>query len=803
MTGRAEKAQPPPAEQPTASPATERLNLSELPLTSSHWGTYRVEAHDGVVSRLHAFEHDPDPSPIGHGIVDVLDGPTRIAGPMVRKSWLEGGPGTNNHLRGREPFVAVTWERAEALVAEEIRRVRREFGNRAIFGGSYGWSSAGRFHHAKSQLHRFLNSVGGFVRSKDTYSFAAAEVMVPHVLGTYRPFVYDGPTWTAIEANTELLVAFGGVPLKNGQICQGGVGSHGQRVGVDRAIDAAVQFVNISPLRSDVLDEAGADWLAPRPGTDVAIMLGLAHTLLTNDRHDQAFLDEFTVGFGAFADYLIGRTDGVEKTATWAGAIADIDPVAITDLALRMAGSKTVISTSWSLTRHDHGEQPFWAAVALASMLGGLGKPGEGLAFGLSAVNDIGSDAMQLPIAALSTGFNPVGDFIPVARISDMLLGPGTEFTYDGGVHTYPDIKLMWWCGGNPFHHHQDLGRMVEAWEHPDTIIVNEWSWNANARHADIVLAATTTLERSDLQITPRDSFMSVMEQAMAPVGQARNDYDIFAGIAAKLDALAGEESTIHAALTEGRSAAEWIELIYDETVSRCREIDVDIPTLDELTEKRWHQVDAPSVVDIWAEFRNGRPLATPSGRIEIFSETVAGFGLADCGGHAMWFEPREWLGAIDAADRLHLISNQPKTKLHSQLDHGSVSRAAKIDGREALTMHPSAAAARGLESGDTVRIYNDRGWCLAGLQLDDGCRPDVVQLPTGAWYDPQRDESAEGAVGSPSQCKHGNPNVLTRDQGTSGLAQGPSAHSCIVQVERYSGPPLPVTAFIPPKILS
>jgi len=217
------------------------------------------------------------------------------------------------------------------------------------------------------------------------------------------------------------------------------------------------------------------------------------------------------------------------------------------------------------------------------------------------------------------------------------------------------------------------------------------------------------------------------------------------------------------------------------------------------LTETGWHQVEAEASTDVWTDFRAGQPLATPSGRIEIFSETVAGFGLDDCGGHPQWFEPREWLGGADSG-QLHLISNQPTNKLHSQLDHGSVSRSAKIDGREPVSMHPTAAAERGLAAGDVVRVHNSRGACLAGVVLDDSLRPDVVQLATGSWFDPATDPARDG--GQPF-CKHGNPNVLTRDEGTSGLAQGPSAQSCLVRVERHTGPDMAVTAFEPPVILS
>jgi biotin/methionine sulfoxide reductase len=189
--------------------------------------------------------------------------------------------------------------------------------------------------------------------------------------------------------------------------------------------------------------------------------------------------------------------------------------------------------------------------------------------------------------------------------------------------------------------------------------------------------------------------------------------------------------------------------------------------------------------------------LPTPSGKIEIFSSTIGSFGYADCLGHPGWFEPAEWLGS-SLAERypLHLVSHQPATRLHSQYDHGSVSRAAKIAGREAIRMHPDDAAARGIKAGDVVRVFNARGACLAGVRIDDGVRRGVVVLPTGAWYDPL----VPGEDGTLE--KHGNPNVLTLDKGTSKLTQGCSAHTALVEVELYNGTPPPVTAFDPPQFV-
>ena len=667
--------------------------------------------------------------------------------------------------------------------------MRHRFGNQAIYAGSYGWASAGRFHHAQSQIHRFLNTIGGYTRAENTYSFAAGEVVVPHAVGGFREFVYPGTSWRSVATNTELLVAFGGVPLANGQIAQGGVGRHRQRRGMEEAIAAGVRFVNISPARHDMLSAAGAEWIAPRPSTDAAVLLGLAHTLLDEQLHDEAFLEEFTTGFDRFAAYLDGSVDGIAKTADWAGKVSGLEGGRLRELARKMAAARTMLSVSWSLTRQDHGEQPFWAAIALASMLGQIGLPGGGIAFGYSAVNSVGNDYTPGPWAALPQGENPVRDYIPVARISDMLLNPGKEFEYNGDRRTYPDIRVVYWAGGNPFHHHQDLNRLLRAWSRPDTVIVHEWCWNALAKHADIVLPCATTLEREDIAMTPRDGFLVYMEKAAEPAGQARTDYDILAGLARRM----GAED----AFTEGRSAAEWIDHMYSRSRQRSAEAGIHIPTLPELRRNRWFEVAPPREPDvIFRDFRadpNAHPLRTPSGRIELWSGTIEEFGYGDCPPHPAWIEPAEWLGRTERYP-LHLISSQPARRLHSQLDHGPVSRAGKIGGREPIVIHPEDASARGIANGDAVRVFNGRGACYCGARLSDGIRPGVIQIATGAWFDPED-------PGAPTVCKHGNPNMLTLDKGSSRLAQGPIANSCLVEIEKACNAP-PVTAFEPPEII-
>jgi len=755
---------------------------------SAHWGAFSVLMRDREIEIL-PHRHDPAPSSLLGNIPASVSHKARVAQPMIRRGWLEDGPAPNDR-RGVDEFVPVAWPEALDRVAAELDRIYTVHGPRAVFGGSYGWASAGRFHDAQHQLHRFLNLAGGYVRSVNSYSSGAASVLLPHVIGPQAIVAGNNVSWDEMVAHSTLVLAFGGMALKNNDVGGGGTSQHIAKDRLTAARRRGVEFHLISPLRDDLAADLEAVWHPIRPGTDVALMLGLAHALFSEGRHDRAFLGRYCVGWERFETYLLGGSDGQPKTAEWAAGICGIPADDITALARRAAARRTLITCSMSLQRAEHGEQPVWMAVVLAAMLGQIGLPGGGFAYALGATSNTGKPPLAVPLPTVPTGRNSVSDFIPVARIADMLQQPGEAFDYDGQRLTYPDIRLVYWTGGNPFHHHQDLGRLRRAFCRPDTVIVQESAWTATARHADIVLPATITLEREDIGGTAGDPLLVAMHQAVAPYGSARDDHAIFAGLAERLG--------LAQAFTEGRSVRQWLEHLYEPTRRALADRGVNAPSFAEF----WEDGELALPTLPWdggpiREFRRdpeGAPLPTPSGRIEIVSETIARFGYADCPGHPSWMPPAE-AATSPAVARfpLHLIANQPATRLHSQLDFGATSLAAKVQGREPVRIHPRDAADRGIREGDIVRLYNDRGACLAGAVLSDALRPGVVQLATGAWYDPE-----DPAAPAPF-CVHGNPNVLTRDVGTSRLAQGCTGQITLVELERFAGPLPSIKAFDPP----
>lgn len=741
--------------------------------TLMHWGAYRLTVDGDAITDVAPLLDDPEPSRIGRSLTESRT--ARVERPAVRRSWLERGPGADTDRRGEEAFVELPWDEVLDLVAAELARVRDVHGNAAIYAGSYGWASAGRFHHAQSQLKRFLTLFGGFTGSVGTYSHGAAEAAVPRITGlSLTEFLAAHPPADEVAAATELVVSFGGIPAPNAQIASGGSGTH---VTLARLRDAAARgcrFVSVSPTRSALDAELGAEWLPIVPGTDVAVMLALLHVLVEDGRADLVGLERRTSGSEVLLDHLAGRLDGRPKDPAWASAVSGLDAGRIRDLAHELVDLRSLVNVAFAIQRADHGEQALWALVALATAVGQLDRPGGGMGFGYGSMQGVGAPVCRPAAPTVPTGgVNAVASPIPVARVADMLLDPGGTYRFDGATHRYPRIALVWWAGGNPYHHHQDLERLARAWQVPETVIVSEPFWTATARRADIVLPTTTPLERRDLGGGASDAHLIAMEPALAPHAEARDDHAILADLAERLG--------LRERFTEGRDVDGWLTAMYE----RFRSAEPSLP--DEATFRAAGSVARvvdTSARDRWLAFLadpEASPLPTPTGRIVLGVDDPDD----DRPAHPRWDAPAEWLG--DAPDgMLHLLTVQPRHQLHGQYDFADEVRRHRDDGRARIELHPDDAAARGIARGDVVLVHNARGRCYASADLTDDVRPGVAVLPTGAWWDRALDDQGRPV------CLRGNPNVLTRDVGTSVWGQATSAHTCLVAVERVDVAPPP-----------
>ncbi len=752
-------------------------------LTGAHWGAFEAIVQNGRMIDTKPIQDDPFPNDLITIAPHQVHAPNRVKYPMVRKSWLEGGPlNCRPELRGRDEWVRVSWDKALTLVSQQIGRLQKEHGPQSIYAGSYGWKSVGMLHNSRTLLQRLMNLCGGCLDYSGDYSTGAAQVIMSHVVGSME--VYEQQTaWPNVIEHSEQIILWGCNPmvtLKNSWNIPDHVGPSGFQALKEKGIRA----ICIDPVHSDSAKYMNAEWIAPRPYTDSAMLIGIAHTLMAEKLHNADFLQNWTVGFDKFAAYINGEDDGVVKDAQWAADICGVDAETIRRLARDMAKRRTMIMAGWGIQRQHHGEQPHWLLVTVASMLGQIGLPGGGFGFSYHYSSGGSPTARGGILAGISAGNAPANgpSPIPVARIADCLANPGKTIDFNGAKVTYPDVKMVYVAGGNTFHQHQDTNNLVKAWQHPETIVVNEPYWTATAKFADIVLPATTSYERNDLEMGGDYSQLYVfpMHQCVPPQHESRNDLDIFIGLAEKLG--------VRDAFTEGKDEMMWLKGMYDDMKAQARNAHVALPPFDMFwASNNYIRFPVPDANKQWVRFADFRenpllnPLGTPSGKIEIYSDAVAKMGYADCPGIPTWMPPHEWYKGPEAQSYpLSLNTAHPVNRLHSQLDNTPLRKKYAVADREAIWINPQDAKRRGIASGDLIRAFNGRGQILVGAVVTEDVREGVVRISEGAWYDPIN-PATPGSL-----CKNGNVNCLTFDIGSSSLAQGNCGHMAQLEIEKY-----------------
>ena len=273
---------------------------------AAHWGAFLAEVRDGRLTAAHPFPGDPMPSALLDSMPDMVHAKTRIDRPYIRRGWLRGDR-AGGTPRGGDMFVPMDWDSATRLVGDEIARVRDRHGPASIFGSSNGWASAGRFHHAKTQLQRLLVAAGGYTGAWTNYSYAAGMTLMPHVVGNIDCIQGPVADWRAICREARILLCFGGILVRNSQIVAGGGGRHDMNHWVHEAAKAGIRLVYVSPVRADMPADVTAEWIPIRPNTDTAMMLAMAHVLIDESLCDAGFIGRCTVGFDRVRAYVMGE----------------------------------------------------------------------------------------------------------------------------------------------------------------------------------------------------------------------------------------------------------------------------------------------------------------------------------------------------------------------------------------------------------------------------------------------------------------------------------------------------------------
>lgn len=771
--------------------------------TAAHWGGVSVTVENGkIVNSTSVFSNRMYNS-LQNYTEDLVYAEDRIRYPMVRKSFLDNPDNPKPELRGSDAWVRVSWEKAIKLAGRQIKKAHAEKGPSSIYAGSHGWSSSGNLHRAEKLVQRFFRCAGGFTNKSGNYSIGASVFITPYVTGK-MDVLAKSTAWESILKHSEVVVVWGANPLSTMKVafnCDDSLLPEYWRM----LKESGKRVIIIDPVYSETcqyFESKEEDWIRPRPNSDSALMLAMCHTLYTEKKHNQEFLDNYTDGFDVFKDYFMGKKDGVVKDAQWAEKLTDIPAEIIKKLALDCASKRSMLMMGWAPQRQQHGEQRHWGIITLATMIGQIGLPGGGygLSYHQGGAGIPTSKHAKLGAIGVKSKFEktppPMTD-IPVARISDVLLNPGKTIEYNGKKITYPTIDLIYWGGGNPYNHHQDINTLFKAWTKVKTVIINEMYWTSTARMADIVFPAATPYERNDIVQGGDDSnkYIFPLKAVVAPQYESKSDYDMFILLAKELG------GDVEMLFTENKTEMDWISESYEAARADGQKKGLQLPAF----RKFWDD-NKPLTFQTTEEARKYisyedfikdpllSPLGTESGKFQLFSKKIASYNYDDCPGHFSWLEPTEWLGNVKSSAKYALVSPHPHGRLHSQLGNTSLRHTYEIQGREPIWINIEDAKAKGIEDGDVVRVFNERGQTLAGAFVSDKIKPSVVRMQEGAWYDPldRRDPK--------TLCKHGNVNVLTLDVPTSRLAVATTAGTTMVDFEKYAGKIPEISIFRQPK---
>lgn len=682
----------------------------------------KVHVAAGKVSRIETDERPmPSLKACARGLTqkEIVHSPDRLTHPMRR-----AGP------RGKGEFVPISWDEAMEEISGKLRRVKETHGPASIFLMDH-FGSLSPLHGTQRASRRFFACFGGCTT---IWGNTSQEAAIFSSLATFGTFFTGCSRDTFLHS--KLIILWGWNPLVT-------------RFRVDtgyylaQAKKAGTRIIGVDPRRNPTIEALADEWIPIRPGTDAAMLIAMAQVLLAEDRYDQRFIERYTIGFDRFRDYVLGKEDAAVKDPAWAEGITGVPKETIIRLAREYGTEKpAALYAGWAPGRSAYGEQYHRAASTLAAMTGNIGIPGGYVAGG--------SDRIPLGILAR---FLPLPDCpMPSVHASEIY-----DALIRGKAGGYPaDIQLLYIVGCNLINQFLNLNKGLQALQRVPYIVVHELFLTPTARWADIILPVSHSFEREDLgQPWIGDGYFIAMPRILLPPGEARSDLAIFTELARRLGLSGYNEKTDE----------EWLMEFVAATPG--------LPHYGRLKQMGVYEIKGSKP---WIAFRkeiedpDRHPFPTPSGKIEIYSQKLADMKNPLIPPIPKYIEP--WEGPRDPraqAFPLQLVSPHAKGRANSTLDN--IPALQKLND-ETVWIHPRDAQARGIHSGEPVRVFNDRGALVAPAKVTDGIMPGVVSLEAGAWYRPDEKGMDHG----------GCVNVLTRD------AKSPAGafpcNSCLVQVE-------------------
>ena len=721
--------------------------------------------------------------------------PNRILYPLKRVDWDPNGE-RNTQNRGKSGYVRISWDEALDLITSEIKRVIDKYGPYTILAQADGHGETKTVHQVHGCQKRLLDLLGGHttqMRNADSWEgwlWGAKHVWGCEPIGQMNPLTNVFPD---IVENSELFL-FWGCDMET--TTWGWQGQLPSRM-CYWFTETGLKQIYICPEVNYGAAVHADKWIPILPNTDAAMRLAIAYVWITEGTYDKDYIATHSVGFDKFEAYVLGKEDGIPKTPKWAESKCGVPSRIIKALAREWASKRTSIGhgNGGSAIRGPYAHEPARLEICLLGMQG-LGQPGvhfvKWIEWGIFAspgqspmpygavlpdVNAAGrgqrvySEAVKRGLIADGEKFDgdlqrPLAEiFIPKTRIHDAILNPPITWYGSTSIATkredqfvqykypadgYPEIHMIWSDTPCLTTCWNDSNTTTRAYQSPKIeffLVQHPWMEN-DCLFADILLPVNTKLEEEDIAAdTFSGQFHTVMleDKCMEPKGESKTDYEVVCMIAERMGLLKE--------YTGGRSVQEWIKFGYEHS-----EISPMI-SWEEFEEKKYYVV--PTDPD-WKKYPPGlrrfyedpenNPLSTPSGKLEYYSQALAEHFPDDDERPPVphWIEKGEShdesLSSKRAKDYpLLLMSNHGRWRVHANLDDISwfhEIETCKVKGPdgyhyEPMWINPAEAKKRGIENGDVVRIFNERGSVLAGAYVTERMMPGVAYIDHGARYDP------------------------------------------------------------------
>jgi anaerobic dimethyl sulfoxide reductase subunit A len=730
----------------------------------------KVHVKDGIITRIETDDRPGD---------DISDPQLRACfrGRSYRKRQYNPDrlkyPLRRTGKRGEGKFEKISWDEAYDLMFRQISRVKEQYGNSAIYvpygTGSYS-NTNGRWTAA-----RLMNLIGGCLGFYNSYSWACTNIATPYIYGTLTTG-NQRQDWM----NSKYIILWGWNPAEMKD------GTNSDYL-IRKARENGAHTVCIDPRMSMSAVALADEWIPIRPGTDTAMMSAMAWTIITENLTDNDFIERCCSGFEknqmpkgsdneeSYKDYILGVRDGIAKTPQWAEKITSVPGNTISRIAREYATRKpAVLYQGYGMQRRAYGEQVVRAGATLAAITGNVGIPG-GWASGLG--NQAGSEPFW---TVFPTGNNPVKTRIPVYLWTEAIIR-GKEMGLPEGVKGADkldnNIKLIWAVASNILiNQHGNINRTAEILKDENLvefIAVQDNFLTSSAKYADLVLPACTQFETWGVEDGWKYGEEVILTpQIVEPPFETKSDYRIAADLSKRFG--------VWGKFTEeGRNEKDWVEWIINEIYKKTRFPGMpDFRELDESNKGVYSQPVTTPVI-AFSDFRKNPekfPLTTPTGKIEIFSAALAEMKMPD----EIPSVPKyiiEWESPFgDEAKKypLQAMGHHYMPRVHSIHYNNEWAMEAFP---QVVFMSFEDALSRNIKNGDFVKIRNDRGSMIIKCRLTRKIMPGVVDIPQGAWYNPDNKGIDRG----------GNINILTTDKWTA-LAKGNAQHTNMVEIEKYIG---------------